>query len=611
MPPKVQQLTQRPGLQPTVTPRAADSYVRQLPDIVGRSQDTSESWGQLAKALSSLQPSLNRFAEQEVKRDIDDNLKKGLALWQKNRMDWKAFVKAHPEYTGANPHLIRGFKLAAMQGKSLDFKADITHWWEENRNTFDPNDSQAFVKSMNDYAKKWQETAFAGNTEKDDMIMAEGFSQPMERILESMVSAQSNWQLGVNTERAKTELANNINKIGSAYERSAWETTAEITTSAQNLAGEIQPQFDEMVNNGLPAADASKIIINELANIAQDQNNEHVMESLNYIVTARDKNGKPIATLGGGGYGAQVREQVEDTIERVRVRQWNHARQQEAYARQKHTEALERNIQRSMLDNPTADFTRSETFRQLADVDPSAASKMLSFQDVVVKGKSSHWVDSQENQIAAGRIRLGLSKGTINADALYSKLEDGTISYDTFMDFMQHSDTTKKYEVQMKDTVVTKVASDLYKILSQKDEYGAETEDGKIRGTEGFNYFFDKMTLWLDEQTQANNGEMPDQRLIRTKAYELQSEITSLPYFQRETQTQTTHTPQTLEEKAQYFKTSDSFLAAMEAAKQGDWSILEHGAAMAGMDLQTYLKAEAQRLGLNPAAFNIKTREQQ
>jgi hypothetical protein len=591
----VQQLQQRQGLRPTVNARAADSYVRQLPNIVGRPDMKTGAWSQLAQALSTVEPKLTRFLDGKHEEWKSDQLAEGVALFQKNRMDWKAFTEANPDFAGANPHLQRGYTLAWLQNKGLDFESELNGWWEDNRNKVDPNDLTALNKGMNEFSKQWMEREF-GESKLDDDLLAEGLQKPMHQALSSILSRHNQWRMAANTERAKTELGGFVNRMADKYSLSGdWETSSGIVQSARGLASQIQTQLDEMIANGLSATEANRLVVDELASVAREYNNAEIMQTLDYVVTARNEKGEPIATLGGGGYGAKIREQIEDLIENQQIKQWDFERRREAHVKEQQANSLMSQIQMQMLDNPAADYTQNDLYRQLTRLDPAKARSMIGFQDRVISAQSTKFTMNDESLQTAADYRLRIAQFDISPDEIREGLMT-KYDYATFKALMDDYDSTMRYENQLRDSAVNGVANDIYRVVGMADEAGLVSPENQLRAVEARNYFHDSLMSWMDQYTEEHNGNTPSPREVRLRAYELEEDILKMKRFQNEDGTRRpVESPQTIRQEL----SRDQFIQALNAYSDGDVAALTTLAQQAGVNnVNAYIAQQAQALGL-------------
>lgn len=559
------------------------------------------AWTQLASALSTIEPKLNRFLEGKHEEWKSDQLAEGVALFQKNRMDWKQFTEANPDMAGANPHLQRGYTLAWLQNKGLDFEADLNGWWEQQRNQIDPNDASAVNQGMNEFARKWMDEQF-GEMGLDDALIAEGLQKPMNQAFNSVLSRHNQWRMTENIERAKTELGGFVNRIADKYGISGdWETTGGIVQSSQSLAAEIQTRLDTMIADGLSATDANRLVVDELASVARNQNNPDILKALDYIATARDAEGKPIATLGGGGYGAQVREKIEDLIESDQMRQWDFERRREAHVREEQANSLMSQLQMEMLDKPAQDFTQNNLYRQLTRLDPAKARSMIGFQDRVIAAQSSKFTMDEDALQTAADYRLRIAQFDITPNEIREGLMT-EYDYSTFQSLMNDYESAMRYENQLRDGAVTGVANDIYRVVGMADEAGIVMPENQLRAVEARNYFHDNLMSWMEQYSEEHNGNAPNPRDVRLKAYELEESILKMQRFQNVNDPRRpVESPQTIQQNAAVFPDATSFINSLNAYNGGDTAEMERLAATVGMDVLAFIQSQASLFGLEDA----------
>ena len=124
--PQLENLKEAKDLKSAVYPRSVDIYSYKTPDWVQRPMGGPNSMTQLAAALSSFNPILNKMAAVQEERFFEEQTAEGMKLQhslEDNAKSWEEFIKDNPEYAGLNPHLERGFKAAQLNTKAQEYAA--------------------------------------------------------------------------------------------------------------------------------------------------------------------------------------------------------------------------------------------------------------------------------------------------------------------------------------------------------------------------------------------------------------------------------------------------------------------------------------------------------
>lgn len=119
--PKVVSITGGSGTE--LKPQARPVKVGYVARDVARADNLTA----IAEALSSLQPSLRRFAEKRAEEQKDADLAQGQLIYEmeSNRQSWSDFVKANPQHAKANPWIREGYLRARMANEGENYRTWI------------------------------------------------------------------------------------------------------------------------------------------------------------------------------------------------------------------------------------------------------------------------------------------------------------------------------------------------------------------------------------------------------------------------------------------------------------------------------------------------------
>ena len=182
--PQVEKLRDTDKLQSSVSPQAIRNYDEKRPDYVERPHWGDGKWAQLAQALSQYSPALDGMAVVEEERFRERNLALSKRLHNDNKVSWKEFVEANPQYRGLNPHLERGYKAAHLATKAQDFKA-AAYGNYTTSGLITETDPEKVRAGIDDFSKKWA----ADNITQEDLEDAEIYE---ENFYRGAVETQAN-----------------------------------------------------------------------------------------------------------------------------------------------------------------------------------------------------------------------------------------------------------------------------------------------------------------------------------------------------------------------------------------------------------------------------------
>lgn len=117
----------------------------------------TNSFLQLAGALQSVQPSLNRFLDNRMAEVTTKDIQKGQEAQLKNKMAFKDAVKNGTVPPGANPWFVQGYQEQEQRLNGLTFDQSLRAAWASSpvRNSDDPMAFKSWMQSYtSDYVEK-------------------------------------------------------------------------------------------------------------------------------------------------------------------------------------------------------------------------------------------------------------------------------------------------------------------------------------------------------------------------------------------------------------------------------------------------------------------------
>ena len=335
--PQIEGMRGSKELKSSVSPYYVSSYDEKRPDYVAWPDRNPNEWEQLASALKQFNPALDRMvadSERERAKEMDA---KGRRLQEEKKMAWAEFVKQHPEYTGANPYLIRGYKAAELQTKGQLYLAAQKEYYINN-NFANETDPAKVQEGMNASGEEWAQKNVFGSGDYDDRLIAENFLETAKRVDAALMQQHSEDRKGEHLRLAGEKYSEHISTtINTALAGTPDITNPDVWLEKRGeLVSYIQGQMIEMEASGLSRSKVHEIVTNSLINLAiaegHDGYADEILGLINEIPTGT-------GTLGGT---AETKARVAETrrsLERQRKTQRDEAFQ--AYERQRTRETHE------------------------------------------------------------------------------------------------------------------------------------------------------------------------------------------------------------------------------------------------------------------------------
>jgi hypothetical protein len=338
--PIIEDLEKPKELQATVTGRAATEIFQQKwADRVASPDHNPNSWAQLAHALEGFNPELRKMMQVKEQRFFDEEIAKGERLMQDSEKNWSDFVREHPEYTGLNPHLERGYKNAQARGKGQLFAAAVqekylTEGWA---NETDPAKVQDMTQT---FQREWV-AANVVPDEYDAKMWVDNFLPLAQQAEAAILNRNTNDRAREHLDRALTEHSNEVRaQVEQAVAAMDYKNPAAF---GQAVSGIFQNKLEEMTRTGVPWSQARAALMETVYSLAMAEGEEGYGDEL--LEAAK---GVKIGTASLGGLPEyKLKEkQIND--------QWRRERRQDLIER-KQLEELRRKEETDQARNTVAD----------------------------------------------------------------------------------------------------------------------------------------------------------------------------------------------------------------------------------------------------------------
>lgn len=334
--PKVVSLTGGGGTE--LNPKARPVKV----GYVARDVPRADNLLAIAEALSSVQPSLRRFAEKRAEEAKDEGVAQGQLLYdmEANRQSWSDFVKANPQHAKANPWIREGYLRARMANEGENYRSWIQAQASTENAVVDiggtkvplseatPEQSALWFQQQK---QRYVKEVMGG--EVDPVLFSEIFipmASASERELNSRIIS---YQQDVMWNKAIGEHTKLItNTLRGAVEAGAFDGP----DAEQNMAG-LGARFSDvarqLIRDGVPPKQVNDSIVDSIITFADANDIDDVTPILDIV--------KHIETSPGSYLGdiPEVAKMVEGAKDAIRTERYWDRKQKEELKRAEELEA--------------------------------------------------------------------------------------------------------------------------------------------------------------------------------------------------------------------------------------------------------------------------------
>lgn len=516
---RLEKLREEREIRATARSGAASSYVRQAPDYIAAPDLRFSKWKALSAGLAQVEPKLTKYLDGKQQEHVEQVTAEGSELAMKaNMVSWKEFVAANPEYTGANPHLIRGYKAARLKSKGMEYYNQLMDEYQKS-GVVNQEDPQALTNFMGEFDKKWREENLS---EFDDIDVAKEFNPMAERSKSLLSSRHVQLRWGENLKKAEQELGSLIgNRIDTLLHDPAVNWTEEGTRSMSltSLGQAIMQDVQEQIASGLPASEVNKLVVNAVVSKAKQLEDEDVLDVLDHIDTGN-------GILGKTQYATALREATEREIEAgqrddIKWEAWLKDKQQEDAKEQ-----LSRKAGRLLLENPQ--LTVKDLVEQTG-ADTMHIPLLRSLRDNVMSGLAYKFVDTAESQMNTVRMRLKIMSGRASSTDIIAGVNKD-YGLEKALSLIDDMEQRERYHTQLQGDVAGAAKSRIFRAIAGKgmDDLlpgdGDTIDPGTAAGIEAISHFDMLLTAYIEEY-QDKHGKMPSYALLTKEAYAIQADI--------------------------------------------------------------------------------------
>jgi hypothetical protein len=530
----------RPGdrrLRAVASP--VDTFVR--PNVGPRPSDTNE-FLELARGLREISPMLDRYFQEELAKQRQEAEADGATAYltgeingiETNREGWKALIdqeRRNDQANGTNnaemlasmnPHFKRGYIRSHLDSMGMTLEDQLLREWSSNPEITNSQGQTVNIQQTDDVAavQAWVQQKTAefieanGLNQYDELLFAEAFVPRALAASEGMVNRHSAWRLEERQNEYGREYSNNIQMIVGGV-LATGNTEAGLVT--------LQDRLDQAVRDGLNPRKANELLVSAIVQTARENGDMSILNLLDGIDTGH-------GPLGNVGWVREMKTNARQAIQQWQQSQYRFAVWQEEEARARALRATMGQGVRTLLADPSADIT---SFQQSL-IDQGNWNYALSL------GATQEQLLDRSNQIqpnhqAIVNIRAAISSARTEADR--ARIEEQIMTGVTSGQFdsqwatrlYDDLDQAERYNDALSDPYINGLQSDLERTINTLFANSDFPED-ITRGSEAVSVFRQRLTGWIEEETNAN-GSSPSTTAIQRQAEEIASAIYNSPRY--------------------------------------------------------------------------------
>lgn len=533
----------RPGtrqLRPSATP--VDTYARPARSAAPVAPSNTNALMDLAKGLSSVRPSLDKYFQEELNSARLKAEAEGATAYaegeingiETNRAGWKEFIdreRQNDKINGTNnadtlaamnPHFKRGYIRSHLDNLGMTLEDQLLLEWSQNPRVEDgqgntinlqqSDDPQLLQAWARERMSQFMEENNVGNY--DETSVAEAFLPHAQAALQGIAQRHSSFRLEERQREYGQAYSNNIQMIVGGIVA---------TGDAQGGVLALQDRLNQAVTDGLNPKTANQLLVTAIATAAKDSGDASLLDLLDGIDTGN-------GPLGNVGWVKDVRSSTK-----LGIQQWEQSQHRynvwlEEENRSKALRQTMGQAARALLSDPT---TNIMTFQQdlIAQGNYSQALALGATQEQLLNRNASIRPDHLAITTLRGAIRsakteverLQIEQQIVNGVA--TGKFDSSVATRLFDDL----DQSERFNDVLSDPYVTGIQTDLERHINTLFANSDFPED-ITRGSEAVSVFRQRLSAWIDETTQTN-GQSPSVTAVQRQAEEIASAIYNSPRY--------------------------------------------------------------------------------
>ena len=392
---------------PTIQPKEESAVTSSVVDVfyTPRKQPVSSVVGDIANALGTLVPALERY--QDVKEEVDISEQEAQAdkdFMMQNKKDFKELVKSGQIKEGANPYYVKRYVKNSLRETARTFETELYEAYRANNLDTDGNPS-AFTEF---YKKFAQDFRIKNNLSTYDAeSLAEGFipyaeatrSNLNNRFIQERVANIEKEQVSTLSKFVEGELITSIDIPEEDLDRALAgfniETLSYQEKDVLYKAQLIQNQIDVLIDDGMDASVANDTVVNAVLASAKLQKDEDLIFVLDNIITDK-MSGSRLA----GGYKDDIAQALIDITELKDIQFLKNKRKLDIIKQERKEDVLNYFISRPSLlediETGMRNFNISIAFEN--DQNGTNAPPLSADETIALMNLSKMWIQGQQSE---------------------------------------------------------------------------------------------------------------------------------------------------------------------------------------------------------------------
>jgi hypothetical protein len=293
-----------PVTQPVAQP--VDTYVEhhvEQDDVYGELY-------QIANALKTINPSIDKFLEKRYKELSIEEFEKGIKNYQETKKKYDEFVKEQRkkgiDVSALNPYYKEGWKQAELADKAMQYQVDLFKAYNEST---PPEDIASWTS---EFTKKWiqENVAEDYSPHQFNQVFTPLYKQAQQQLIQTHIKKRSEYESEKKQELVESltnKVLNNPNLV----------TKEDFFANLPQVSQQLQDILDHGIKEmGLLPSDANKVVLTMVINKALQEKDPDYLKILDNIETAFGN------TLSSSASVASVIEKVKEKIEDDNYEEW-------------------------------------------------------------------------------------------------------------------------------------------------------------------------------------------------------------------------------------------------------------------------------------------------
>ena len=390
---------------PTIQPKEESAVTSSVIDVfyTPKKAPVSSVVGDIANALGTLVPALEKYQDKKEERDItQQEAQADKDFLIQNKKDFKSLVKEGKIKEGANPYYVKRYVKNSLRETARQFETELYEAYRANNLDTNGNPS-AFTEFYKQFAQEFREKNNLSLYDAESL--AEGFIPYVEatrsnlnnRFIQERISNIEKEQVNTLTKFVEGELITSIDIPEEDLDRALAGFNIETLTYQEKdtlyKAQLIQNQIDLLIDDGMDASTANDTVVSAVIASAKLQKDEDILFILDNIITDKGS-GSRLA----GGYKDDIAQALIDITELKDIEFFNNERKQNIIKQKRKEDVLNYFISRpSLLEDIEKGMNEFDLFIEFENQQNKTNSPRLTADEkIALMNLSKMWIQGQQ-----------------------------------------------------------------------------------------------------------------------------------------------------------------------------------------------------------------------